>query len=200
MSGASTTVLAVSGSLRRGSHNTRLLEAAARLLRPAASVVQFSGLEAVPPFNEDDEHEPSSAVLLWRAAIQQADGVLFATPEYNSSLPGQLKNAIDWASRPAGAGALRNKNVVIIGASTGMFGAVWAQAEGRKALASAGARVLERELAVPTAGEQFDELGDLLDDDLRASLQELLAAFLEEIRVTRSRLTSGQVSMGGTLL
>src|ERR1700736_1886406 len=112
-------VLGISGSLRRDSHNRRLLRAAAGLLPPEAELVLFEGLKAIPPFDEDDEPTPALAVERWRAAIGDADALLFATPEYNSSIPGQLKNAIDWASRPVATNVLRNKPVAVIGASTG---------------------------------------------------------------------------------
>ena len=102
-----------------------------------------------------------------RAAIADADAILIATPEYNHSIPGVLKNAIDWASRPKADAALKNKPVAVIGTSTGMFGAVWAQAETRKALAGAGARVIDRELPVGSADEQFHPLdGRLVEKDL----------------------------------
>jgi chromate reductase, NAD(P)H dehydrogenase (quinone) len=118
----------------------------------------------------------------WRAAIEQADGLLFATPEYNSSIPGHLKNAIDWASRPFSATVLRNKPVAVIGASTGMFGAVWSQAELRKVLASAGARVIDRQLPVAAADEAFDDAGSLKDRDLRLELDSILVDLLDNIR------------------
>src|SRR5206468_8202087 len=98
-----------------------------------------------------------------RDAVRAADAVLIATPEYNSSVPGALKNALDWASRPLATNAFRNKPVAVIGASTGAFGAVWAQAELRKVLAAMGARVTEVELAVGHAGEKLDERGRLID-------------------------------------
>src|SRR5438270_6451885 len=122
-------VLGVSGSLRRASHNRQLLRAAADLLPPAVEFVEYDELAALPAFNEDDEADPGGAVADWREAIADADVLLFATPEYNGSVPGALKNAIDWASRPPEAPVLRNKPAAVIGASTGMFGAVWAQAE-----------------------------------------------------------------------
>jgi chromate reductase len=172
-------LLGVSGSLRRASHNRHLLRAAERLLPPGIEFVEFDGLKAIPPFDEDDEGAPGSAVQAWRAAIERADAILFATPEYNSSIPGQLKNAIDWASRPAAHPAMRNKPVAVIGASTGMFGAVWSQAELRKALASAGARVVDRELPVATAHEAFDENGDLKERDLTLELSGILAELLD---------------------
>lgn len=172
-------VLGISGSLRRDSHNRRLLRAAAELLPPGAELVEFDGLKAIPPFDEDDEHAPGAAVDAWRAAIAQADVVLFATPEYNGSVPGALKNAIDWASRPAKSAALRNKPAAVIGASTGMFGAVWAQADLRKVLATAGARVIDRELPVAAADEAFTADGRLVEaehhDELASILEQLVA-------------------------
>src|SRR5579884_3118403 len=152
-------ILGVSGSLRRDSHNTRLLRRAGQLLPPGVELVEYEGLKLLPPFDEDDEPAPGREVERWRAAIEEADGLLFATPEYNSSIPGQLKNAVDWASRPFNDTVLRNKPVAVIGASTGMFGAVWSQAELRKALAAAGARVIDRELPITGADEAFDAQG-----------------------------------------
>jgi chromate reductase len=176
-------VLGISGSLRRDSHNGRLLRAAAALLPPEAEFVQFTGLKAIPPFDEDDEGAPGAAVEQWRAAITGADALLFATPEYNHSIPGALKNAIDWASRPFASAALRNKPAATIGASTGMFGAVWAQAELRKSLAAAGARVIDRELPVGEADEAFEADGSLAEHDQQLTLAEILAELLAEIQL-----------------
>jgi chromate reductase len=161
-------VLGISGSLREGSHNTRLLRAAAGLLPPGAELHVYGGLAQVPPFNEDDEHSPPPAVLALKAAIADADAVLVSTPEYNHSIPGVLKNALDWVSRPSPENPMRGKPALVIGASTGMFGAVWAQAETRKVLGALGARVLDEELPVAKAPDGLDDpqlterLGDLL--------------------------------------
>ena len=168
-------VLGIAGSLRRDSHNRRLLRAAADLLPPGAELVEFDGLKTIPPFDEDDEHFPQRAVLALHEAIAEADAVLFATPEYNSSIPGVLKNAVDWASRLKVAAPLANKPAAVIGASTGMFGAVWAQAELRKVLGAAGARVIDRELPVAGADEAFDGDGRLADRDLEVELGGILA-------------------------
>jgi chromate reductase len=175
-------VLGVSGSLRRASYNRKLLRAAAVLLPPEAQFVEYDALKPIPPFDEDDEPDPGPAVADWRAAIERADALLFATPEYNSSIPGQLKNAIDWASRPFNETVLRNKPVAVIGASTGMFGAVWSQAELRKALAATGARVIDRELPIAAAGEAFDERGALNDADLTLELGGLLVELVDAVR------------------
>ena len=171
-------LLGVAGSLRRDSHNRRLLRAAGSLLPPEVHFIEYDALKLIPPFDEDDEPVPPLAVARWRQAVAEADAVLFATPEYNSSIPGQLKNAIDWASRPAAQAVLRNKPVAVIGASTGMFGAVWAQAELRKVLGASGARVVDRELPVVSADEAFEENGALKDRDLSLELEGVLAELL----------------------
>jgi chromate reductase, NAD(P)H dehydrogenase (quinone) len=171
-------LLAVSGSLRRDSHNARLLRAAAQQLPPGTELELFDGLKQIPPFDEDDEAHPGPEVERWRAAIDAADAILIATPEYNSSVPGQLKNAVDWASRPKAEAALRNKPVAVVGASKSMFGALWAQAELRKVLAASGARVLDAELAVATAHEAFDD-DALIDPDLSQALGTIAADLVE---------------------
>jgi len=174
-------LLAVSGSLRRDSHNSRLLRAAAQQLPSGVELEFYDGLKQIPPFDEDDEATPPPEVQEWRAAIDLADAVLFATPEYNSSIPGQLKNALDWASRKKADSVLRNKPVAVVGASKSMFGALWAQAELRKVLASAGARVLDAELAVATAHEAFDD-DALIDADLSQALAAIVADLVEMAR------------------
>ena len=182
-------LLAVSGSLRRDSHNSRLLRAAAQQLPPGVELEIYDGLKQIPPFDEDDEGAPALEVLEWRDAIESADAVLFATPEYNSSIPGQLKNAVDWASRPKAEAALRNKPVAVIGASMSMFGALWAQAELRKVLSASGARVLDNELAVATAHEAFDGEDQLIEaelgDALRSVVQDLADAAQRRAQTAR---------------
>jgi len=175
-------VLGISGSLRAGSHNTALLAAAADLLPEGVRLERWNGLADVPPFSEDDEAGPvPAAVSRLREAISGADAVLFATPEYNSSIPGALKNALDWASRPVATNALRNKPVAVVGASTGGFGAVWGQAELRKVLGAIGARVLEGDLAVGHAPQRFDADGGLVDDDVRVQLAEVVASLVDAV-------------------
>jgi chromate reductase len=170
-------ILAISGSLRRDSHNTALLRAAAEMLPAGVELTIHDGLREIPPYDDDVLHAPSGSVVRLREEIAAADGVLISTPEYNSSIPGQLKNALDWMSRPLAESPLRGKPAAVIGASTGMFGAVWAQAEARKVLKAIGARVLETELPVPSADEQFDEDGKLTD----AELEQQLVAVIEEL-------------------
>jgi len=177
-------VLGISGSLRRDSHNSALLRAAAALLPPGAELELWEGLKAVPPYDADDdpglEWRPESLRSL-DAAIRDADVVLFATPEYNHSIPGALKNALDWLSRPLAESPLRGKPVAVVGASTGLFGAVWAQAELRKVLSAIGARVLDRELPVGLAADAFGEAGRLADPDLELTLADLLAELQGEL-------------------
>lgn len=173
-------LLAISGSLHQGSHNTDLLRGAAAVAPDGVDVELYYGLKDVPPYNADDDFpgDQPLAVRRLKEALDSADGILISTPEYNSSIPGQLKNAIDWASRPRATAPLRNKPVAVVGASSGMFGAVWAQAELRKALASAGARVLDAELPVPAAHTKFDEDGVLVDDKTRAGLRGVVEALV----------------------
>ena len=175
-------ILGISGSLRRDSYNSLLLRAAQEEAPRGVELVLWDGLKAVPPYDEDDDVDggPAGAQAL-REALVQADAVLFATPEYNSSVPGQLKNALDWASRPIATNVLRNVPVAVVGASTGMFGAVWAQAELRKVLAAIGARVLDAELPVGQAQVRFDERGRLVDDDVRGRLHGIVARLADEV-------------------
>jgi chromate reductase, NAD(P)H dehydrogenase (quinone) len=176
-------VLAINGSLRDGSHNGALLHAAAMLLPSGVRLVELTGLADIPAYSEDDDLSPApSPVAALRVALDGADAVLISTPEYNSSIPGQLKNALDWASRPFPDNALRGKPAAVIGASTGMFGAVWAQAELRKVLQVMGAQVIDRELPVPYAHERFDAAGRLVDDDLADELRDVLATLVARTR------------------
>jgi chromate reductase, NAD(P)H dehydrogenase (quinone) len=177
-------ILGISGSLRPQSHNTKLLRNAEDLLPAVVEFELWQGLRNVPPYDEQDDVEPLPApVAALKDAIAEADGILFATPEYNSSVPGQLKNALDWASRPPSNSPLRNKPVAVVGASTGAFGAVWAQAELRKVLAATGARVVDAEVAVGHADSRFDDDGRLVDEAFRQELAETVDALVEAIGV-----------------
>lgn len=171
-----TSILGISGSLRAGSHNTSLLRAAAKLAPPGVELVLYQGLRELPPYDADRDVEPADpAVAHLREAIVSADGVLIATPEYNGSIPGVLKNALDWASRPFADNALRGKPVAVIGASTGLFGAVWAQAETRKALGVIGANVIDTELPVGQAESALSEDGEPTEPQQREALADLLS-------------------------
>src|ERR1700751_5342922 len=179
-------VLGVVGSLRPDSHNLRLLRAAADELPPGVELVVFEELKAVEPFDESDEHETGGGMPgadAFIAAIRDADAVLFATPEYNGSIPGVLKNAIDWASRPTPATSpLAGKPVAAIGASTGVFGGGWAPADLRQSLRLAGARVLDEELAVPGAHEAFHDDARIKRGATRRRLAEILELLIAQAR------------------
>ena len=178
-----TRILAINGSLRRGSHNGALLRAAAGLLPAGVELVELHALARIPAYDEGlDTMPPPIAVGGLRTALASADAVLISTPEYNGSIPGQLKNALDWASRPFPENALRAKPAAVIGASTGMFGAVWAQAEVRKVLRTIGADVLDRVLPVAFAHERFDAAGRLVDEQLRTAIADVVAALVARAR------------------
>jgi chromate reductase len=175
-------ILGISGSLRRGSHNRRLLRAAGALLPPGVELVEWDGLATLPAFDEDLENTPPAPVRAFFDAVEGVDALLIATPEYNASLPGALKNAIDWASRPFPENVLRYKPTAVIGASTGLFGAVWAQAEVRKTMKASGAHVLESELPVGMADYAFVDGEDALaDPELTQRLKDLLGDLVREV-------------------
>jgi chromate reductase len=175
-------VLAISGSLRRDSNNTALLRALAEEAPSGVEVVLWDGLRSLPAYDGDDDVLPGPLeVESLRALVREADAVFFATPEYNSSIPGALKNALDWASRPLATNAFRSKPVAVISSSAGAFGGVWAAAELRKVLGAMGARVTDVELAVGHAAEKFDDEGTLADDDVRETLRDALATVLAEV-------------------
>jgi chromate reductase, NAD(P)H dehydrogenase (quinone) len=174
-------ILAVSGSLRTGSHNTSLLWAAAEAAPEGVEVEVWQGIGDLPIYDQDLEgSDLPDAVRRLREDWAAADAILFATPEYNGSIPGGLKNAVDWASRPRLEAALMNKTVAVVGASTGQFGAMWAQADLRKVLGTAGGRVVGDELPVTRAHEKFDSLGRLLDGELFDRLRLLLETLAAE--------------------
>ena len=178
-------ILAVSGSLRGGSHNTNLLRAAVDAAPEGVEVELFdpSGIADLPVYDQDlDTGDVPRSVVRLREEWGKADAILFATPEYNGSVPGGLKNAVDWASRPVRESALTGKTVAVVGASTGQFGAMWAQADLRKILKTAGARVVDSEVAVGKADTRFTEDGTLLDDDIREQLAETVELLVAEGR------------------
>ena len=165
------TIAGIPGSLRRSSVNRLLLGAAGQLLPAGARLAVFDSLDRVPPFNEDWEADPAPlAVAELRRLIATADGLLIATPEYNGSIPGQLKNALDWASRPHRGSALEGKPSAVISASPRAQGAADAAAELRKVLAIAGARVIGAGLSLPRSFTQFTPGGQLADSSLRRQL------------------------------
>ena len=174
-------IVAISGSLRRHSNNTRLLRALCEEAPEDVEITIWDGLKQLPHYDADDDVVPGPpTVEAFRRLVREADAVVFATPEYNSSIPGALKNALDWGSRPLATNAFRNKPVAVIASSAGAFGAVWAAAELRKVLSAMGARVAEIELAVGHASEKFDADGLLVDDDVRPGLRDVLTALIAE--------------------
>lgn len=179
-----TLLLGLSGSLRRGSYNRQLLAIAGSMTPAGTRLEIYDGLQRVPAYNDDHDPTPEPVAAL-RNAIADADALLIATPEYNSSIPGHLKNALDWASRPFPDNSLRGKPVAVIGASTGMFGAVWAQAELRKVLKTIGATIVGEELPVARVQEALADDGNLIDATIRHALSvligQLAATFGDEL-------------------
>jgi chromate reductase len=185
-------ILGISGSLRRDSFNTSLLQIVGARLPPGVELEVFDGLAEVPLYNEDDDVDPVPAgAARLRTAIARADGLLIATPEYNGTVSGVLKNAIDWASRPLPNSALKGKAVAVVGASAGRFGAVWAQADARKSLAVAGADVLDHELAVCEAHKALSSDAMPVDPALEVALGEIASALASRIDAVSSRGGAG---------
>lgn len=183
MEGRPLIVFGLAGSLRRDSLNALLLARAATLAPEGVTFDAFSGLGGIPHFSQDSEGDLTPApVLAMRERIGAADAVFITTPEYNSSVPGVLKNALDWASRPPGESVLKDKPAAVAGASPGRFGAVRAQEHVRTVLGAIGANVLDRELPVPRAREAFADDGSILDDGIERDLSELVASVVELAR------------------
>lgn len=177
-------ILGISGSLRRGSFNTALLRNAQAML-PADASLEIADLSGIPLFNQDHEREPPEAVRAFKAKIAAADALLFAVPEYNYSIPGVLKNAIDWASRPYNEQPFNGKPAAIMGAG-GRFGTVRAQLHFRQIAGYLNLLVLPRpELMVPLAHQKFDADGVLTDQDARDQLKALVNALVEWTRRLR---------------
>lgn len=169
------TILGIAGSLRAGSHNAQLLRLAAEELPDGVELVVFDDLAEIPAFDQDLEDLAPDAVDRLKAAIAEADGILIATPEYNGSIPGALKNALDWVSRPLAENPIRSKPVAVIGASTSAFGGIWAQRELKKVLGIMSARVLDVELPVAKADRALAEPGTAREQ-LAGVVVELVAA------------------------
>jgi len=175
-------ILAISGSLRSGSYNTALLRALREEAPADVEIELWRGLKEIPPYDADDDVVPGpETVEALRELVREVDAVFFATPEYNSSIPGALKNALDWASRPIATNSFRNKPVAVISSSAGAFGGVWAAADLRKVLGAMGARVTNAELAVGHSHEKFDDDGHLIDNDVRQGLRDALQTLVAEV-------------------
>jgi chromate reductase, NAD(P)H dehydrogenase (quinone) len=171
-------ILAISGSLRADSYNTALANAARELAPEGVEVEVYDGLALIPHYDQDLDQEgveAPAAVVELRRRIGEADALLLVTPEYNGSFTGVLKNAIDWASARHRGSWLRNKTVAVAGATTGQYGAIWAQQDLKRVLGIAGARVVSEELPVSSASQKFDDEGRLLDPLLAERLRLHLA-------------------------
>ncbi|CAL9355622.1 2-hydroxy-1,4-benzoquinone reductase [Streptomyces sp. enrichment culture] len=171
-------ILALVGSLRAGSHNRQLAEAAVKHAPEGTDVQIFEGLAEIPFYNEDIDVEgsvPAAAVAL-REAVAAADALLLVTPEYNGTMPAVLKNAIDWLSRPYGAGAIVGKAVAVAGTALGQYGGVWAHDDTRKSVGVAGGTVLEDvKLSIPGSAQRFADTHPADDAEVAAQLTEVVA-------------------------
>lgn len=173
-------VLGISGSLRAGSYNRQLLELAGKLMPEGVEFEVYDRLADIPPYVEDAP--ASESVTDLRDRVSAADAVLIATPEYNGSIPGQLKNALDWASRPFPDNSFKGRPTAVIGASVGLYGAIWSQAELRKVLGLMGAAVLDEELPIGQADQAFGADGGLSDTDGEAALSALVSKLVDAVR------------------
>lgn len=171
-------ILGIAGSLRKGSYNRAALRAAQKLVPDNARLEIFE-LDGIPPFNQDLEMQPPQAVSKLKSKVRSADAILFVTPEYNYSVSGVLKNAIDWGSRPYGDSAWEGKPAAIMGASIGMMGTVRAQYHLRQMFVFLNMYALNRpEVMIPRAADKFDAQGNLIDNDTRERIRELLSALV----------------------
>ena len=173
-------ILGISGSLRAGSLNTQLLRLAAEELPEGVALELSEELDSIPPFDQDLVELAPDEVERLKDAVAASDAVLFATPEFNGSIPGQLKNAVDWVSRPIADNPARSKPVAVIGASTSSFGGIWAQRELKKVLGILGAKVLDAELPVAKADQRLADP----DLDLRAELAHVVDALVGAVGAT----------------
>jgi chromate reductase, NAD(P)H dehydrogenase (quinone) len=179
-------ILGIAGSLRKGSYNRALLKAAQQIL-PTGATLEILELHGIPVFSEDDEKQPPAKVTDMKARIRAADAILFATPEYNYSIPGGLKNAIDWASRPYGDSAWMGKPAAVIGASLGRMGSARAQYHLRQVCVYLQVEVLTGpEVMVGNASDYFDEQGNLTHETSQKTLRELLEALVARVHLLRS--------------
>ena len=167
-------ILGIAGSLRRDSFNKAALRAAQKLV-PQSTTIEIFDLDGIPLFNQDEEKNPPAKVVEFKRRIREADAVLFATPEYNYSVPGVLKNAIDWASRPYGDSAWAKKPVVVMGASPGALGTARAQYHLRQMFVFLDMYAVNQpEVMIANAAQRFDAQGNLTDETSRKLIQQLL--------------------------
>jgi chromate reductase, NAD(P)H dehydrogenase (quinone) len=185
-------VISICGSLRKASYNAALVRALPALAPADMAIAPAPAWEKFPVYNADIQNSTGfpADVTAWADAIRAADGVIIVSPEYNWSIPGGLKNAIDWASRPRLEGVLRNKTVAVVGASTGQFGALWAQQDLKRILGIAGARVVGTEIPVARAHERFDDEGRLLDGEVFEQLRLHLTTLASEAVAAPERVAA----------
>ncbi|MDO5065851.1 MAG: NAD(P)H-dependent oxidoreductase [Propionibacteriaceae bacterium] len=177
-------ILALVGSLRQGSVNRQLVRLVQEGLSAGVEIESFEELKAIPPFDEDDEGQVPDVVLELRRRIAEADAVLVATPEYNSSVPGQLKNALDWASRPFATNELRGKPVAVVGASPSGGGARSAIADAQRILQRIGATVIDETYSLARAFGKLDESGQLNSPESKEGMAAVVAALVRKSRET----------------
>jgi len=171
-------ILGIAGSLRRGSYNRAALRSAQKLV-PKDAVLEIFELDEIPSFNQDLEKQPPESVINLKEKVRSADAILFVTPEYNYSIPGVLKNAIDWASRPYGDNAWDSKPVAVMGASVGMLGTARAQYHLRQVFVDLNVYPLNKpEVMIANAAERFDKDGNLTDQKTRGMIKELMDALV----------------------
>lgn len=167
-------ILGISGSLRKQSFNTATLRAAQSLVPEGATIETFD-IAGIPIYNQDDETNPPQKVTEFKKAIRAADAILLVTPEYNYSIPGPLKNAIDWASRPYGDSAWNGKPVAVMSASVGIFGGVRAQYHLRQSFVFLNMFAVPLpEVAIPSAADKFDANMNLMDEMAKGLIRQLL--------------------------
>jgi NAD(P)H-dependent FMN reductase len=181
-------ILALVGSLRAGSYNRQLAEAAVKYAPDGVDVDIFDDLADVAFYSEDiDRPGAVSAAERLRAAVESADALLLVTPEYNGTIPASLKNAIDWISRPYGAGAISGKPLAVIGVSNGRYGGVWAHDDARKVARIAGASVLDDvTLSVPDGATRFTSTHPAHDDEIAHAMPSILAALVTAVPNSRT--------------
>jgi len=176
------TILGIAGSLRKKSYNRAALRAAQQLA-PEGAKIEIFELEGIPVFNQDEEQNPPDRVRQLKAQIRAADAILLVTPEYNYSIPGVLKNAIDWASRPYGDNAWQGKPVAVMGASVGALGSSRAQYHLRQVFVFLDMLSMNKpEVMIANASQKFDEAGNLVDQDTRKHIRELLESLVSWTR------------------
>ncbi len=172
-------ILGIPGSLRKASYNLSALRAAQQLV-PADAEIEIFDLHGIPPFCEDEEGNPPASVAEFKRKIREADAILFSTPEYNYSIPGVLKNAIDWASRPYGDSAWTGKPVAVMGASVGVLGSARAQYHLRQVFVFLNAHAMNQpELMIANASQKFDAQGNLTDEKTKEMITRVVQGLVD---------------------